>query len=55
MMQIGYRTLILILIIVKTTDFSRWFRGENDRHRYVKYFAIYFILWRLAITEVQES
>ena len=31
-----------------------WFHGENDRQRYAKCFAIYFISRRLAITEVEE-
>ena len=31
-----------------------WFHGENDRPRYAKYFAIYFISQSLAITEAEE-
>jgi hypothetical protein len=42
------------LSIVKTMNFSGWFHGENDRQRYAEYFAIYFILQRLAITEEEE-
>ena len=42
------------LSIVKTMNFSGWFHGENDKQRFAKYFPIYFISRRLAITEAEE-
>ena len=44
-----------LLIIVKNIDFfPGGSMGENDRQRYAKYFAVYFISRRLAITEAEE-
>ena len=52
----GYRTLILFVNYSENHRFFRAarFHGRNDRQRYAKYFASYFISQKLTITEAEE-
>ena len=46
---IELQSFLLIIVI-----FSWWFYGKNDRQKYAKYFAIYFISRSFAITEADK-